>query len=362
MKDSFVIYTKYEEQVNMLSNEQAGVLLRALMRHQSGAELPQMDDVTTMAFSFIKQSIEAENQKYEGVCQTNKANGRLGGRPPKSLINKGDKPKKPSGFQGVDKKPSGFENNQAVLKEPSGFSREKERPTKEIPDKEKGTQKEISPKETYTQEKENYIPLCISPNGGKKKDFAEEFFTLYPRYAKDRAKMRVDVDYKRLIEEFGKSKYLRSLYTVKQINEEYPLIIAGDYRDQEKQDPFAGLNARVARERWYAERKAKAENEAEKILKRFLQDEEFKRIHRRLNAMQCELAKAEVGAQAGDTKAHNQLIKLTQEQERLKLQYRGIIERNGMTEEDLLPKWHCKKCEDTGFLQDGRACDCYEGE
>lgn len=203
-------------------------------------------------------------------------------------------------------------------------------------------------------------PLFIPPQGEKKNDFADEFFKLYPRYVKDRAKMRVDVDYKRLIEEFGKSKYLRSLYTVKQINEAYPLILNGDYRDKEKENPFAGVEAKAARERWYAERKAKAENDANKVLERFLQNEEFKRIHKRLGALPCEIGKAEYQAENGDAKAQKQLVKLTQEQNRLTMQYRGIIELNGMTEEDLLPKWHCRKCSDTGYLTDGRMCDCYE--
>ncbi|MBO7273520.1 MAG: hypothetical protein J6V22_01565, partial [Clostridia bacterium] len=200
-------------------------------------------------------------------------------------------------------------------------------------------------------------PLFIPPQGEKKQSAADEFFSLYPRYAKDRAKMRVDVDYRRLIEEFGKSKYLRSLYTVKQINELYPLIIAGDYRDKEKENPFAGADAKAARERWYAERKAKAENQANKVLERFLQNEEFKRIHKRLRTIEIDLAKAEC-----DPQAQEQLVELTEDKERLTLQYRGIIELNGMTEEDLSPKWHCRKCSDTGYLTDGRMCDCYPQE
>lgn len=99
MKDGFVFQTKYEEQVKMLSNEQAGILLRALISYQRGAELPPMDDLTQMAFLFIRQDIDSESKRRAEICSINRANGRLGGRPSKSLTNKGVKPKKPNGFQ-----------------------------------------------------------------------------------------------------------------------------------------------------------------------------------------------------------------------------------------------------------------------
>jgi hypothetical protein len=167
--------------------------------------------------------------------------------------------------------------------------------------------------------------------------------------------MRVDVDYKRLMEEFEKSSYLRNLYTVKQINEIYACILTGDYRDKEsKPSALDGFEERAKRERWYSARRTKAETEAEKVKQRFMQDETFAKIEKRLRAIDIDQAKAEV---KGDKAKAS---KLEQERNRLQLQKRGIIERNGLTEEDLEPKWHCKKCEDTGFVN-GIPCDCYEG-
>jgi hypothetical protein len=167
--------------------------------------------------------------------------------------------------------------------------------------------------------------------------------------------MRVDVDYKRLLEEFEKSTYLRSLYTVKQINEIYPCILTGDYRDQEKKpSSVVDADAKADRERWYAERRQKALGDAERIRNRFMQNETFAKIDKRLRVIEIEQAKAEVD---GD---NNTLAKLERERNRLQLQKRGIIELNGLTEEDLLPRWNCAKCEDTGFV-DGIPCDCYEG-
>ena len=328
-KDSFIVYTKFGEQVKLLTDTQAGVLFKALIDYQSGEELPKMDGMTNIVFSIIRQQIDFENQKYNEVCEINKANGQRGGRPSKSLLNKGNKPTKPSGFESEENKPSGYSKNRTKAKKPDT-------------DTDKDT--------------DNITPLFISPQSGdEKKPFEDDFFKKYPRYEKDRAKMRVDVDYKRLIEEFDKSSYLRSLYTVKQINDIYACIIAGDYRDAEKKPSLtADIDAKVERERWYSGRRNKALADAEKVKATFMKDETFAKIDKRLRVIELEQATAEI---RGDKAKAS---KLEQEKSRLKLQKRGIIERQGMTEEDLEPKWNCKKCEDTGFIN-GVACSCYEG-
>ena len=129
-------------------------------------------------------------------------------------------------------------------------------------------------------------------------------------------------------------------------------------------NPIALLDERVAREKWYADRRNAAINAANKILDRFMENEEFRSIKKRLNFIPCEIAKAEVAYEENksDLKSKKKLISLTQEENRLKQQYRAILSLNDMTEEDLHPKWHCSKCADTGFLKDGRGCDCYDME
>ena len=324
-KDSFVMYTKYEEQISLLTDAQAGVLLRAMLKYQSGQDLPQMDGMTQMAFAFIKQQIDFDNQKYDAMCEAKREAGKLGAEYGKL----GGRP---------TKRVQTAKTAKGVSKTPQGLSK-----TAKTPDNEYDNDNDIT-------------PLFISPQSGdEKKPFEDDFFAKYPRYAKDRKKMRGDVDYKRLIEEFEKSTYLRSLYTVKQINEIYEKITSGAYRDEEKKpSSIADADARAERERWYSVRRNKAIADAEKVKATFMKDEMFAKIERRLREIDIEQAKAEV---KGD-KA--KAAKLEQEKARLTLQKRGIIERNGMTEEDLEPKWNCKKCEDTGFV-DGIACSCYEG-
>jgi DNA replication protein DnaC len=146
-----------------------------------------------------------------------------------------------------------------------------------------------------------------------------------------------------------------------QVRADYEAIIRGDYEDKKSAESVKvqDLEARAERERWYAERRAKAERESEDVMKVFMQNEEFKRIHKRLNELQGEIGRTEAKAEMGDDKAVKQLVKLTQEQSRFTCQYHNMLELNGKTEEDLQPKWHCKKCKDTGWKEDGKACDCY---
>lgn len=201
-------------------------------------------------------------------------------------------------------------------------------------------------------------PPFIPPQGEKKSDL-DVFCEKYPKFDKA-ARKAEGVDFGRLLKEFEQSSYLRSLYTFKQVLDVYPAILNGDFRDKPSQADVTAERAK--RERFYAERQQAAQNAADKVFNRFMQDEEFKRIHKRLRELDLEIAKTEVKAEQGDTKAKKEIVKLTQEQGRLRQSRIAIIERNGLTEDDLLPKWHCKKCADTGYLPDGKMCDCYKGD
>lgn len=116
MKDSFIIYTKYEEQISLLSDAQAGVLFRALFCYQTEKTLPQMDSMTNIVFTVIRQQIDFDNQKYLDICEARRVAGSQGGRPSKSLINKGNKPKKANGFESEEEKANGFLEKQTKAK------------------------------------------------------------------------------------------------------------------------------------------------------------------------------------------------------------------------------------------------------
>lgn len=98
-KDSFVLYTEYMEQVELLSMEQRGILLTAIFAYVSDAELPDMDGITKMAFAFIKSRIDKDTEKYAKTIEKRKEAGKLGGRPKTNgFSEKQEKAKKANGF------------------------------------------------------------------------------------------------------------------------------------------------------------------------------------------------------------------------------------------------------------------------
>ena len=121
MKDSFVLYTKYLDNIQALSMEQRGMLFTSLMLYASGQEPEEMDPVTAMAFSFIKSQMDKDIEKYNETCAKRSEAGKLGGRPKKQ-----EEAKKANGFsenqkkQGKAKKADNeyeYDNDNDLLKE-----------------------------------------------------------------------------------------------------------------------------------------------------------------------------------------------------------------------------------------------------
>ena len=119
-RDSFVLYTEYMEQVNLLSIEQRGVLLTAIFSYAADAELPEMDGITKMAFAFIKSRIDKDTEKYAKTIEKRKEAGKLGGRPKANgSTEKQEKAKKANGFSEKQNNPV-YDNvnvNDNVLKD-----------------------------------------------------------------------------------------------------------------------------------------------------------------------------------------------------------------------------------------------------
>lgn len=121
VKDSFVLYTKYLDNIQALSMEQRGMLFTSLMLYASGQEPEEMDPVTAMAFSFIKSQMDKDIEKYNETCAKRSEAGKLGGRPKKQ-----EEAKKANGFsenqkkQGKAKKADNeyeYDNDNDLLKE-----------------------------------------------------------------------------------------------------------------------------------------------------------------------------------------------------------------------------------------------------
>lgn len=82
-KASFLMYLDYEEQFNIMTDEQIGQLMRAIIKYEKTGEVPSLDGVLKMAFSFIKTQLDRDREKYQARCEKNRENAKKGGRPKK---------------------------------------------------------------------------------------------------------------------------------------------------------------------------------------------------------------------------------------------------------------------------------------
>ena len=108
-KSSFLIYFDYREHLDLLTDEECGQLLRALLNYGEYGELPELVGAPRMAFSFIKAQMDRDAAKYAKRCARNAENGAKGGRPKQVTENDGnqaekgkteDNPKEPTETQG----------------------------------------------------------------------------------------------------------------------------------------------------------------------------------------------------------------------------------------------------------------------
>ena len=63
-KISFVLYSSYEEQLNLLSNEQAGELMKAIFVYARTGEKQCQDPMVTMMLGFISYQMDIDARKY----------------------------------------------------------------------------------------------------------------------------------------------------------------------------------------------------------------------------------------------------------------------------------------------------------
>lgn len=123
-KNSFLIYLDYEEQFNLLTDEQIGQLMRAIMFYEKTGKLSELEGTVKMAFSFIKTQLDRDRQKYQAKCEKNRENGAKGGRPKKA-----NGFKKSEGFLEKPKKPDNDNEDEEDNEEDIEKGKKKKRKT-----------------------------------------------------------------------------------------------------------------------------------------------------------------------------------------------------------------------------------------
>lgn len=78
-KKSFVMYADYEENFDLLSDEELGRLIRAIFGYVNDGLIPSLSPSTQMAFSFIRKNLDRDKAKYEETCRRRAEAGRRSG-------------------------------------------------------------------------------------------------------------------------------------------------------------------------------------------------------------------------------------------------------------------------------------------
>ena len=122
-----------------------------------------------------------------------------------------------------------------------------------------------------------------------------------------------------------------------------------------KSEKDIAADMRSDREHYYAVLRQKAQEKAESNRRLAESDREFTEADTAIKRGEIELARAEVFSPDRAESLRRELQEWQQKRKR-------ALTRLSLTEASLQPEYRCKKCSDTGFLPDGRACDCYPGQ
>ena len=142
-----------------------------------------------------------------------------------------------------------------------------------------------------------------------------------------------------------------NVFTPSEIPEKVPMQSA---RSEYRSEAAIAADKRGEREHYYAVLRQNAISKADTAQKKAAKSERFREADAAIKKGEIELAKAEVFAP-------ETLPAISEKLERERTLRKQVLAELGLTEADLLPAYSCTKCSDTGFLPDGRMCDCYRG-
>ena len=116
-KNGFLLYKDLLPQFEMLTDEQAGQLIKAILTYVNDMEVPPLEPEVRIAFGFIKAILKRDLQKYEGIIERNIENGKKGGRPTKE-----QNPENPVGYLGNPTKPKKADSDSGSVIESDSHS------------------------------------------------------------------------------------------------------------------------------------------------------------------------------------------------------------------------------------------------
>lgn len=154
----------------------------------------------------------------------------------------------------------------------------------------------------------------------------------------------------------GQSRFVANMDTIRKIVKfKEPKKGKKTKKSSKKALQVQDLNAKADFDKFYAERRQRAQAYADDFAAKARADARFVEVEKELNGLEIKLAKAEL-------RAPLTLPALQARQKALEAEKLTILQRLGIDVRQLKPQWVCKKCSDTGFLPNGQACDCYRKE
>jgi hypothetical protein len=100
-KTSFTVYCDWIDTFEELTDEEAGKLIKHVLRYVNDLNPSDPDRVTKLLFAPIKATLKRDLSKWLKKADINRSNGSLGGRPKKTE----DNPKEPTGLIDNPKNP-----------------------------------------------------------------------------------------------------------------------------------------------------------------------------------------------------------------------------------------------------------------
>lgn len=73
-KNSFILFNNYKEYFDLLNNEEAGELIKAILNYSNGNKVEKLSVRVECFFVVIKQNLDKQAEEYNKVCEKNKAN------------------------------------------------------------------------------------------------------------------------------------------------------------------------------------------------------------------------------------------------------------------------------------------------
>lgn len=128
-----------------------------------------------------------------------------------------------------------------------------------------------------------------------------------------------------------------------------PRTQKNDYRTE----AAIAADERSERERHYAELRQRAEQRAEKARAEAEKNADFTKAESEIKKGEIELARAEIYSPEKLPALERQLA----EARRARAE---ALAKLRLTEKELSPQYRCARCADTGFLPNGKMCDCYK--